>query len=167
MTSQGIRDQAFSMPAGTAPRLRASDADRAATVGALQDAVARGLLSYDEGDQRIAAAFAASCLDQLPSLTADLPAPPPPMPQAPGWRAVGGMLAQQVRHEVRATAAGGIRSRRFLVAVLLALLVLGMVLTAGGLVAHDFSGGTRGDVTGGYHGDLDQHSDRHFGDWNP
>jgi uncharacterized protein DUF1707 len=160
MTSQETRNPAFELPVGRAPRLRASDADRAATVGVLQDAVARGLLSYDEGDQRMAAAFGARCLDELPPLTADLPGPPPPTPQAPGWRAVGGMLAQQVRSEVRATAAGGARSRRFLVAVLLAVLVFGMLLAAGGLVAHDFGSGFRG-------GEFGQYQDFHDGDRHP
>ena len=37
------------------PPLRASDADRAETVRALQDAVARGLLTHDEGSERMSA----------------------------------------------------------------------------------------------------------------
>ena len=45
--------------AASARRVRASDADRLATVERLQDAVARGLLTPDEGSERMADAFAA------------------------------------------------------------------------------------------------------------
>jgi hypothetical protein len=38
--------------ATSAPRMRASDADRLATVKHLQDAMARGLLAPDEGSER-------------------------------------------------------------------------------------------------------------------
>jgi Domain of unknown function (DUF1707) len=157
-TSEVPRGHPLLVPVGKGPRLRASDTDRAATVGVLQDAVARGLLSYAEGDERMAAAFGAHYVDELPLLTADLPAPPPPTPQAPGWRAVGGMLATQVRHELRATAAAGVRSRRFRVAVLLALVLIGMVLAAGGLFAHDYGQGGRSVPAGpGYHGGFGDH----------
>src|SRR4051794_18532820 len=39
------------------PRIRASDADRSVTVDLLQGAVARGLLTHEEGGERIANAF--------------------------------------------------------------------------------------------------------------
>jgi hypothetical protein len=139
-TPQVAHDRTFPVAITRAPRLRASDADRAAVVTVLQDAVARGLLSYDEGDDRMAAAFAARHLDDLPPLTADLPAPPSARPQAPGWRRVGSMVIQQVRYEISATAAAGIRSRRFLVAVLVVLMLTAMVFTLGGLAAHGAGG---------------------------
>jgi hypothetical protein len=127
-TSPAARNHIFVAPPERPPRLRASDADRSATVTVLQDAVARGLLGFDEGDERIAAAFATRHVDELPPLTADLPAPPPAPATAPGWRRLGTLAGQQVRHEIRATRAAGLRSRRFLVAVLLAALLLAVVL---------------------------------------
>src|SRR4051812_30495191 len=66
------------------PPMRASDDDRAATVRMLQDAVARGLLTTDEGGERMALAFAFVRLTDLGPLTADLP-PAPIAVTAPGW----------------------------------------------------------------------------------
>jgi hypothetical protein len=73
------------------PPVRASDDDRAATVRVLQDAVARGLLTAEEGGERMAAAFAAVHLRDLPPLTADLrpAATAAPARTAPGWCARG------------------------------------------------------------------------------
>ena len=76
----GMREQ-------SAPRMRASDADRLATVKQLQDAVARGLLAPDEGSERMADAFVAVHLTDLDPLTEDLP-PAPPERTAPGWRSL-------------------------------------------------------------------------------
>jgi hypothetical protein len=121
-----------------APRLRASDEERNATIGVLQDAMSRGLLTPEEGDQRMAAVFAARFRDELPPLTADLPSArtAPETTTAPGgWRALLTALFTLVRAEITATRAAGIRSRRFLV---LALVVLAW---AGGLalvVGHGF-----------------------------
>jgi hypothetical protein len=42
---------------GVGPGLRASDADRHVTVARLQEAVALGLLSHEEGSERMAAAY--------------------------------------------------------------------------------------------------------------
>ena len=50
--------------------LRASDADREATVAALYRALGEGRLDLDETDQRVAAAYAARHCDQLPPLLA-------------------------------------------------------------------------------------------------
>ena len=66
----------------TEPRMRASDADRHATVQVLQDAMARGLLTPDEAGERMAAAFAAVHRADLEPMTADLP-PRPPRPEDP------------------------------------------------------------------------------------
>ena len=56
--------------------MRASDADRLATVMMLQDAMARGQLNPDEASERMAWAFAAVHRRDLDPLTADLaPAP--------------------------------------------------------------------------------------------
>ena len=79
------------------PPLRASDDDRTAVVRVLHDAVARGLLTLEECDERVTAAYAARHLHELPALTADLPAATPPVPLAPGWRAVAVLLWLQLR----------------------------------------------------------------------
>ena len=62
--------------AGPGPRFRASDVERMAVAQVLQDAVARGLLTPDEGSDRTGAAFAAVYRDELPALTVDLPPAP-------------------------------------------------------------------------------------------
>jgi Domain of unknown function (DUF1707)/Cell wall-active antibiotics response 4TMS YvqF len=53
---------------------RASDAEREATVTRLREAAAEGRLTVEELAERIDAAYAASTLDELEPLTADLPA---------------------------------------------------------------------------------------------
>src|SRR3954451_7951581 len=81
-------------------RMRASDAEREATVGVLRAAAQEGRLDTDELEERIAAAYAAKPRGELMALVDDLPpapAPPPPvraLPRAPGttgfiarWRA--------------------------------------------------------------------------------
>src|SRR3954469_8744500 len=119
------------------PRLRASDAERAATVQAVQDAMARGQLTHEEGDERMAAAFAARYRDELPALTADLaPAAVATLALPAGWRALWSALVIQVRAEVAATAAAGFRSRRFLVVALVVLALLGGLVLLAGLAGH-------------------------------
>lgn len=58
------------------PAMRASDADRDAAAGLINEAFAEGRLTEDEHDQRLSAAYAARNWQQLHELTADLPAPP-------------------------------------------------------------------------------------------
>jgi hypothetical protein len=58
------------------PETRASDADRDAAAGLLNEAFAEGRLTADEHDQRLSAAYAARSWPQLHQLTADLPAAP-------------------------------------------------------------------------------------------
>lgn len=55
------------------PRVRASDAEREQVVAALRHAMSEGRLILAEGEQRMAAAYAAVFRDELPVLTADLP----------------------------------------------------------------------------------------------
>jgi hypothetical protein len=55
------------------PAVRASDADREATVGRLQAAVAEGRIDLDEFGQRADAAYAAVTTAELDLLLADLP----------------------------------------------------------------------------------------------
>jgi hypothetical protein len=67
------------------PATRASDADRDAAAGLLNEAFAEGRLTADEHDQRLSAAYAARSWPQLHRLTADLPAPPgTDLPAPPG-----------------------------------------------------------------------------------
>jgi hypothetical protein len=118
---------------GPAAPPRASDADRHAAVRVLQDAVARGLLTVDEGSERMAAAFAARHRHELPSLTADLPPAPVPAAPAPGWRPLGSLAVARTQASVAWLLADGLRSRRALTAFagVLAVLLLVLVLTAG------------------------------------
>jgi hypothetical protein len=133
-----------------APRLRASDADRTATAKTLQDAVGRGLLSPEEGGERLAAAFAAVYRDELPPLTADLPATAPAAPSAAvGWQAVLALLVAQVRAEITATRAAGLRSRRFAVAAVVTVLLVGLVVL-GAVSGSGFEGG-HPPFAGGHH----------------
>ena len=60
------------------PRMRAGDADRSRVVERLGRHLAEGRLTVGEFDERVAHAYAAVHLDELPPLTADLPADPPP-----------------------------------------------------------------------------------------
>jgi hypothetical protein len=137
-------------PTGVAngPRLRASDAERSEVVNVLQDAVARGVLTHDEGGERMAAALAAKFRDELPALTVDLPPAPAPAaekPSAVGWRSLGTGVVTQVRTDVRAAVAAGPRSRRFLVTLLAALLVMGVLFAIVSLAVHGlFDGGFDG-----------------------
>ena len=59
------------LPGG--PETRASDADRDAAAGLLNEALAEGRLTADEHEQRLSAAYAARSWQQLHQLTADLP----------------------------------------------------------------------------------------------
>ena len=108
-----------------APRLRASDEERAETVRVVQDAMARGLLTHHEGDERMAAAFAARFRDELPPLTADLPSVLPAATPPVGWRGLLAALVTLIRAEIAATAAAGFRSRRGLITALVVLTLLG------------------------------------------
>ena len=130
-------------PQEPTPRARASDADREAVVRTLHDAVTRGLLTLQEGDERVAAAYAARFLDDLPSLTADLPPAAPSAPVAPGWRALVLLAWLQLRtllsrsswHDARR--AVGTRPRLAVAAVVvLALLSIAAVTASEGFDHH-------------------------------
>lgn len=123
------------------PPLRASDAERYATVHALQEAVARGLLSFDEGSDRMATAYAARFVRDLAPLTADLPRmqPPVPAPRAPGWRAVWAAFLAQLNAELVLLRTHGLRSARSRRAVAVALLLTMMFVTVAALALHGLS----------------------------
>ena len=142
--------------ATSAPRIRASDADRLATVEQLQDAVARGLLRPEEGSERMADAFAAVHLTDLDPLTEDLPSAPPER-TAPGWRSLGALAVEQLRASL--TTPGRLRAARVAVVLLVASLFLVLVGALSGVALSD-SGGSGGD--GGWHehrGDDDWDND--------
>jgi hypothetical protein len=125
------------------PPVRASDADRAATVRVLQDAVARGLLTPDEGGERMAQAFAAVHLRELGPLTDDLP-PAPAAGTAPGWRVIAMMAVEQLRATLTAPTTGRLRPVRVAVAVVLALLLVAAVATVAGNLIFDGGHGVDG-----------------------
>jgi hypothetical protein len=130
----------------TEPRMRASDADRHATVLVLQDAMARGLLTPDEAGERMAAAFAAVHRGDLEPMTADLPHPPAKTGGSPGWRILTMMAIEQLRALFRHNDTGRLNRARVALAVLLAILLL-LVL---GLSAIDLSDGGAPRDPGGF-----------------
>ncbi|MCW2741708.1 MAG: hypothetical protein JWR45_2130 [Blastococcus sp.] len=111
-----------------APRARASDAEREAVVRILHDALTRGLLTLEEGDARVTAAYAARFVDELPGLTADLPPAPMAAPGAPGWRALLLLAWLQLRtllsRDFWRGAGRAVRSRPRVAVAAVALLVL-------------------------------------------
>jgi hypothetical protein len=131
------------------PPVRASDDDRAATVRVLQDAVARGLLTAEEGGERMAAAFAAVHLRDLPPLTADLrpAAAAAPAPRAPGWGVLTAMLLDQLRTSLSRPGTGRLHPGRVAAAVVLGLLVL---VVLGSLAGELFFDGGSGHGPGGF-----------------
>jgi len=65
-------------------RTRAGDQDRERVAARLHQASGEGRLTLAETDERLAAVYAATYLDELTPLTRDLPAPaPPPPPRFP------------------------------------------------------------------------------------
>jgi hypothetical protein len=138
MTSPLQQDAAPSGAQSTAG-FRASDADREAVVRALHDAVGRGLLTIDECDERVAAAYAARFLRDLPPLTADLPPAAPAAPVAPGWRTLLVMAWLQLRTALAGLSWRGVRGRPRLVIAMAA--VLAVLFLAAGTVGALAGGG--------------------------
>jgi hypothetical protein len=120
--------------------MRASDADRALAIRRLQDALARGLLDFDEAGERISAAHSARFLDELPALSSDLPAAPPAAPAAAGWRHIGESLVTQLRYELQTTTSAGVRSRRFVLTVAALVLLAAMFVALVAAAAHGVDG---------------------------
>jgi hypothetical protein len=134
---------------GRGAGMRASDADRHAVVTQLQDAVARGLLTTDEGSERMAAAYHARYLGELPPLTADLPAPPVPVagPTPAGWRALLALVWVQLRSLIAGSVTGR-PSRRRLAAVGGIVLAAVVVLVLGAEALHGLFDGPHGHAGG-------------------
>ena len=148
--------------AASARRVRASDADRLATVERLQDAVARGLLTPDEGSDRMADAFAAVHLADLDPLTDDLP-PVPAERTAPGWRALGTLTVEQVRTSLAATT-GRLGPARVAVVLLVAAVFLVLVGALSGVALSDSGDGAGGGD--GSHEGWHHHWDHDWDDWD-
>ncbi len=122
-------------PPDPPPPARASDAEREAVVMVLHDAVARGLLTLAEGEERVAAAYATRFRDDLARFTADLPPGPPRAPVAPGWRALLLLTWFQLRCELtRPSVRRLAHAPRRLVLGVVALLV---VLSLAGMAVAD------------------------------
>jgi hypothetical protein len=145
----------------SAPRMRASDADRLVTVGLLQDAVARGLLMPDEGSTRMAEALAAVHLTDLGPLTEDLP-PAPPERTPPGWRSLGKLAVEQVRASLTTAATGRLRAARVVVVLLAVSVFLLLVGALSGAALSDGGGGGGGG--GGWDEHWDDDGDEHWDD---
>ena len=141
------------------PDYRASDADREAVVRTLHDAFTGGLLTMEECDERVAAAYAARYVRELPPLTADLPPLAAPAPVAPGWRALATLAWLQVRAALASFSwrgsARSVRARpRIALAAVALLALLSIAAVSTGPVFGD--GGPAGD------GRLVEHA-HHFG----
>jgi hypothetical protein len=139
-------------PQEPAAGMRASDADREAVVALLHDAVGRGLLTVEEGNERVAAAYGARFVKDLPPLTADLPPAPAKAPVAPGWRALAVLAWLQLRTALAGLSWRGVRARPRLVLAVVALLA---VLSLGAATTGELVGG-------GHHRAHLEHAD-HFG----
>jgi hypothetical protein len=114
----------------TTTDLRCSDVDRERTSARLHEAVGAGLLTMPEGEERLAAVYAARFQHELDALTADLPAAG--TPARSGWPAIATLAAHQLADEARTLVGRGPGdARRRLVLALIALAVLvGMVVLA-------------------------------------
>ena len=137
MTTTQENTNGAATDAGQQPPLRASDVDRLATVLVLQDAIARGLLTPDEGSDRMAAAFAAVHVAELGPLTADLPSGRP-IRTPPGWRPLATMAVEQVRASLHDTPSGRLNPARVAFALLVAVI---LVVLLGAMVGEFFGGG--------------------------
>ncbi len=135
---------------GGQPPLRASDADRQATVHVLQDALARGMLTFEEAGDRMRSAWGTRFVRELPPLTADLPPRPPAPSGPPGWQRVWLLLLEQLRAEVAMVSAGGLRSPRSRRTVVVAVLLVVALVTLGSLAAHGLFAGDPRPFRGGF-----------------
>jgi hypothetical protein len=89
------------------PRVRVSDAERAATVTRLQHALVEGRLDLAETDERVTAAYAARHDSDLQLLLADLPPQVPAPDGAPSWSALWASAVWRTRMLVLSAEAAG------------------------------------------------------------
>jgi len=83
--------------AGSAPAVRASDAERERTVAALKEHTVVGRLTLEEFSERVAAAMAAPTLAELDELARDLPAAPAERPRRRPKRFTGVVFSDTQR----------------------------------------------------------------------
>jgi hypothetical protein len=120
-------------------------------VHVLQDALARGQLSFEEAGERMSAAWSSRFQAELAPLTADLP-PAVEAPASPGWKALAQMAVVQLRASLAAAFPDGPRSARARLAVAVTLLgLLALVMLAGAAAHALFDGGGPGFGPGGWH----------------
>jgi len=142
----------FDKPRPPRVRPRAADSDRQATVHRLQEAVARGQLTFDEAGERMSAAWGTRYLAELEPLTADLPAAPASPVTAPGWTALARLALAQLRATLATAFPGGMRSARARLALAATLLGLLAFFILAGAAAHAlFDGGGPGFGPGPWH----------------
>ena len=113
------------------PSLRASDADREATVARLHRALGDGLLDLDETDERVTAAYASRHRSELEPLVVDLPHRYASATAAPSWAEVWASAVWRGRVTLLGGAPEEPTSRQCRTAALLAgLVVLWLVACA-------------------------------------
>ena len=122
------------------PRMRAGTADRQAAVDRLSGHFADGRLDADEFDQRVAAAYGSTYLDELTPLFSDLPQARPDRPawaQGPGPRPLPGPGGDRYRTGGPWGPYGRRRPPPLIRLAILVLLVL-MIIWSVGAVGHGF-----------------------------
>src|SRR4051794_12214774 len=129
--------------------VRASDADRYATVEVLQDAIARGLLTLGEGSERMSTAFATVYVKDLEPITADLPKRPSEN-KVLGWRAVLLLVFEQLQTTFRTSMTGWRRPATLAAALLLFLLFIAFGMAFAHLMTDNGGGPGYGPGGPGY-----------------
>lgn len=126
-------------PAAGPARLRTATAERQRATAVIEESVARGALSEAEGAERIAAATSATYRDELAALVVDLPlSRTKPLWRGradPGTTAASGALTDTYRAFVAFVA------RHRVWTVVVAIVLVAAVVTAGALGWDEFGGG--------------------------
>jgi hypothetical protein len=136
-----IPTESTTAPVADAERgLRASDAEREATVATLHHALGAGRLDLAETETRVATAYAARYRSELPELVADLPAEPSDRESAaPTWADVWTTMVWRARVAVygptQARPTGAQRRAAAVLAVLALVWMLTCALFGAALVA--------------------------------
>jgi hypothetical protein len=100
--------------------LRASDAERTATVERLHQALGAGRLDLAETEERVTAAYAARHRHELTALLTDLPASDATTGPAPSWTALWALAVWRVRAFLAGTAVESPTSRQLRTAAVVA-----------------------------------------------
>jgi hypothetical protein len=108
----------------TTTSLRASDAEREATVARLHQALGEGFLDLDETDERVATAYAARLRSELAPLTADLPGHRSTTGAPPTWSEIWTSAVWRSRSTLLGDAPGKPTARQNRTAAVLAVLTV-------------------------------------------